>query len=140
MRSAGGGRGRGPRGEGRGIVGKGRGGGAGDDVEEGADGRPVGGADGDEEVTYPQGAVDDARHVTEIDDVATMHPAEVARGEEALDVAYRVRNRDTFAIHEVNDALMQVRLHLEDANVRDKVVGGVVRHEDADVPRAAGSG
>ena len=113
---------------------------AGDDVEEGADDWPVGGADGDEEVTHPQGAVDDARHVAEVDDVAAMHPAEVARGEEALDVAYRVRDRDTVAIHEVNEGLVLVRLHLEDANVRDKVVGGVVRHEDADVPRSAGNG
>ena len=72
--------------------------------------------------------------------MAAMHPTEVARGEEALDVAYRVWNRDTVAIHEVNDGLVLVRLHMEDANVRDKVVGGVVRHEDADVPRSAGNG
>ena len=78
--------------------------------------------------------------MAEVDDVAAMHPTEVARGEEALDVAYRVRNRDTVAIHEVNDGLMLVRLHLEDINVRDKVVGGVIRHEDADVPRSAGNG
>ena len=65
---------------------------------------------------------------------------ESSRLEEVLDVAYRVRNRDTVAIHEVNDGLMLVRLHLEDINVRDKVVGGVVRHEDADVPRSAGNG
>ena len=44
--------------------------------------------------------------------MAAMHPTEVARGKEALDVAYRVRNRDTLAIHEVNDALMLVRFHL----------------------------
>ena len=50
------------------------------------------------------------------------------------------RGNDEIVERESGIQEMLVRLHLEDVNVRDKVAGGVVRHEDADVPRSAGYG